>query len=325
MDPATVSSRSLKATGRREVVFGRAFFKELHKNKYLYALTVPALLYFVLFAYLPMFGMVIAFQDYNPIKGIFGSEFVGLKNFDFFFTSNDWLLVTLNTLYLNTLFIVVGLAVQVAFAVMISEIGWKPFKRVTQSLMLLPYFISWPIVSMFAVSLFATEGGLINKLLVSIQLDPIAFYQNPEVWPATLVLLKVWKATGYGVIIYLATITSIDTEIYEAARIDGASRLQAIRHITIPLLGNTTILLLLLAVGHIFYGDFGMIYALIGDNALLYPTTDVIDTFVFRALRQYSDMSMSSAIGMYQSIVGFLLVLGANTVVRRLNKDAALF
>ncbi|SDC43080.1 putative aldouronate transport system permease protein [Paenibacillus sp. UNCCL117] len=325
MKSATASPSSLKASRRREAAFGGGLLKELNRNKYLYALSLPAILYFVLFAYLPMFGMVIAFQDYNPIKGIFGSEFVGLKNFDFFFTSNDWLIVTMNTLYLNALFIGVGLAVQVVFAIMISEIGFKPFKRVTQSLMLLPYFISWPIVSMFAVSLFATEGGLINKLLVSISLDPIAFYQNPDVWPATLVLLKVWKATGYGVIIYLATITSIDTEIYEAARIDGASRLQAIRHITVPLLGNTTILLLLLAVGHIFYGDFGMIYALIGDNALLYPTTDVIDTFVFRALRQYSDMSMSSAIGMYQSIVGFLLVLGCNTVVRKLNKDAALF
>ncbi|MEK8127323.1 ABC transporter permease subunit [Paenibacillus filicis] len=325
MEPAAARPRSLEASRRQEAAFGRSFFRELYKNKYLYLLALPALLYFILFAYMPMFGMVIAFQDYNPIKGIFGSEFVGLKNFDFFFTSNDWLLVTLNTLYLNAMFITIGLAVQIVFAVMISEIGWRPFKRVTQSLMLLPYFISWPIVSMFAVSLFATDGGLINRLLAVLHLDPIAFYQNPEVWPATLVLLKVWKATGYGVIIYLATITSIDTDIYEAARIDGASRLQAIRYITVPLLGNTTILLLLLAVGHIFYGDFGMIYALIGDNALLYPTTDVIDTFVFRALRQYSDMSMSSAIGMYQSVVGFLLVLGCNTIVRRLNKDAALF
>ncbi|GAA3407427.1 ABC transporter permease [Paenibacillus hodogayensis] len=304
---------------------GQSFIKELVRNKYLYLLALPAIVFFFVFSYLPMFGIVIAFQDYNPLKGIFGSEFVGLRNFDFFFTSNDWLMVTVNTLYLNALFIGFGLLAQVVFAVMLSEILWRPYKKVTQSIMLLPYFISWPIVAMFAVSLFSTDSGFINRVLVSTGLDAIPFYQNPDIWPGTLTLLKIWKGTGYGVIIYLATIASIDREIYEAAKMDGASRLQQIRYITLPMLANTTILLLLLAVGHIFYGDFGMIYAIIGDNSLLYPTTDVIDTFVFRALRKYSDMSMSSAIGLYQAVVGFVLVLATNAIVRKANKDAALF
>lgn len=323
MQPATARKRAEPQRRRFQSISN--VFNELVRNKFLYALTLPAIVFFIVFSYLPMFGIVIAFQDFSPIKGIFGSEFVGFKNFDFFFTSNDWLKVTFNTLYLNGLFIFFGLLAQIVFAIMISEIVWKPFKKVTQSFTLLPYFISWPIVSMFAVSLFSTDSGFINQLLAAIGLDPINFYQNPDVWPATLTLLKIWKGTGYGVIIYLATIASIDQEIYEAAKIDGASRLQAIRRITLPMLTNTTILLLLLAVGHIFYGDFGMIYAIVGDNSMLYPTTDVIDTFVFRALRQYSDMSMSSAVGLYQSAVGFVLVLITNAIVRKVNKDAALF
>ncbi|PYI53342.1 ABC transporter permease [Paenibacillus flagellatus] len=326
MDSAARSGKTTTAaTSTSRPGFARSFVQELVRNKYLYLLTLPAVVFFFVFSYLPMFGVVIAFQDYNPIKGIFGSEFVGLRNFDFFFTSSDWLKVTFNTLYLNTLFIGFGLLAQIAFAIMISEIVWKPFQKATQSLTLLPYFISWPIVAMFAVSLFSTDSGFINRMLAAAGMDPIHFYQNPDIWPATLTLLKIWKGTGYGVIIYLATITSIDRDIYEAAKIDGASRLQAIRYITLPMLANTTILLLLLAVGHMFYGDFGMIYAIIGDNSMLYPTTDVIDTFVFRALRKYSDMSMSSAVGLYQSVVGFVLVLITNAIVRKVNKDAALF
>ena len=302
-----------------------SFLREIARNKYLYKLALPAIAYFLVFSYLPMFGVIIAFQDFSPVKGITGSEFVGWRNFDFFFTSNDWLLVTFNTLYLNALFIVIGLIVQIAFAIMISEMMSKPFKKIAQSLSLLPYFISWPIVAMFSVAFFATDEGLINNTLQAFGAEPIQFYQNPDIWPGLLVLLRIWKGTGYGVIIYLATIASIDSEIYEAAKIDGASRLQSIRYITLPMLTNTTILLVILAVGRIFYGDFGMIYALIGDNTMLFPTTDVIDTFVYRALRNYGDMSMSSAIGLYQSAVGFVLVLVTNGTVRKMNKDASLF
>ncbi|MCD9021109.1 ABC transporter permease [Cohnella silvisoli] len=303
----------------------QSFWNELVKNKYLYLLTLPALLYFIVFSYLPMFGIVIAFQDFSPIKGIAGSEFVGWRNFDFFFTSSDWLTVTFNTIYLNALFIVLGLIAQIAFAVMISEMFNKTFKKAIQSLTLLPYFISWPVVSMFSIAFFSTDEGLINYVLKSFGAEAINFYQDPSVWPALLVMLKIWKGTGYGIVIYLATIASIDQEIYESARMDGANRYQAIRHITLPMLTNTTILLFILAVGRIFFGDFGMIYALIGDNTLLYPTTDVIDTYVYRALRSYGDMSMSSAIGLYQSVVGFILVVITNGLVRKWNKDASLF
>jgi putative aldouronate transport system permease protein len=178
---------------------------------------------------------------------------------------------------------------------------------------------------MFAVSLFATDTGFLNVLFKVIGLQPVNYYSNPDVWPLLLVLMRVWKGTGYGVIIYLATIASIDPEIYDSAKIDGASRFRCIRHITLPLLNNTTVLLILLSVGRIFFGDFGMIYALVGDNSLLLPTTDVIDTFVFRALRQYNDISMAAAVGLYQSLVGFILVIVTNGIVRKMNKEAALF
>lgn len=317
--------RTVQSVAHQTVRKRRGFLAEIATNKHLYLLALPAILFFLIFSYLPMLGIIIAFQDYSPVKGIFGSEFTGLKNFEFFFTSRDWIQVTFNTLYLNALFLIIGIAVQIAFAIMISEIAFKPFKKVTQSLTLLPYFISWPIVSMFAVSLLATDTGFLNVLFKLFGLEPVNYYANAGVWPMLLVLMRIWKGTGYGVIIYLATIASIDPEIYDSAKIDGASRLRCIRHITIPLLNNTTVLLILLAVGRIFFGDFGMIYALVGDNSLLLPTTDVIDTFVFRALRQYNDMSMAAAVGLYQSVVGFILVIATNAIVRRINKDAALY
>lgn len=323
MEPPIRGATGVRTSKRSS--FGRSFVSELRRNKFLYVLALPMILYFFVFSYLPMFGIVVAFQDYRPIKGIMGSQFVGLKNFDFFFTSQDWLHVTFNTLYLNALFIAAGLLVQVAVAIMIAEIVWKPFKKVAQSITLLPHFISWPIVALFSVSLFSTDSGYINAMLHLIGVPPVNFYQNPDVWPGILVMLRVWKDTGYGVIIYLATIVGIDQEIYESARIDGASRFRCMWHITVPMLKNTTIVLLLLAVGRIFFGDFGMIYTIIGDNALLYSTTDVIDTFVYRALRQYGDISMSSAVGLYQSVVGFVIVLAANWIVRKMNKEAALF
>ena len=272
-----------------------------------------------------MLGIIMAFQNFSPIKGIFGSEFVGFQNFSFFFTSLDWVKVTWNTVFLNFLFIVTGLFFQLFFAILLSTISNKHFKKISQSFTLLPYFISWPIVGMFSVAFFASDIGIINSIMSFLGMNPINFYQNPNVWPLTLVMLRIWKSTGYGMIIYLAAIAGIDTEIYEAAKTDGATKLQRIRFITIPLLKSTTIMLLILALGKIFYGDFGMMYAIVGDNPLLLPTTDVIDTFVFRALRVYGDMGMSSAVGLYQSVVGFILVLTSNYIVRKVDNESALF
>lgn len=305
----------------------RGFFYELSINRYLYLLAFPGLLFFFIFNYLPMAGLYIAFLDFNPIAGLFGlgSKFVGMDNFKFFFTSNDWLLVTLNTLFLNALFITSGLAVQIFLAVGLNELGSRPYKRVSQTFMYLPNFLSWTVISVFSMAIFGTDGGLLNNLLTAFGLPGMNFYQNAGLWPGLLVALRIWKGAGFGTVIFLSTITSIDQEIYEAATIDGASRVQSILRITLPMLKKTTVMLLIMNVGWIFYGDFGMIYALVGDNPLLRSTTDVIDTFVYRALRQNNDYGMSSAVGLFQSVVGFVMVVIANSAARVLDRDSALF
>ncbi len=301
--------------------------RELARNRYLYLLTLPGILYFLVFCYMPLIGLYIAFVDYNPLAGAFGllSPFVGFENFRFFFTSNDWLLVTANTLWLNLLFITTGLAVQIFMAVALNEIANRRFKKIAQSFMFLPNFLSWTVVSVLSLALFSTDEGVVNKILTACGGTPVNFYQEAGVWPLLLVLLRLWKGVGFGTVIYLSTITSIDQELFEAARIDGANRLQGIVSITLPLLRGTTVMLLIMAVGGIFYGDFGMIYALVGDNPMLRDTTDVIDTFVYRALRLNNDVGMSSAVGLFQSVIGFFMVIGANAFTRRIDRESSLF
>lgn len=302
----------------------RSFFTELVQNKYLYLLMLPGVLFILVFEYIPLFGLVIAFQDFHPVKGILGSEFVGFKNFEFFFESKDWIKVTFNTLYLNLLFMLFGTIAAISIAIMLTEINHRWFKKITQSIVILPHFISWTVVAMFSMTLFSSDG-LLNVMLSLFGIEPISFYSTPGVWPILLVLLSVWHGAGFSSIVYLASITGIDPSIYESASMDGASRFQKIWHITLPLLKPTIIILILLALGNIFYGNFGMIYAIVGTNPLLYSTTDVIDTFVYRALMEFGDMGMSSAVGFYQSLVGFILVLTANYVTRKINSESALF
>jgi putative aldouronate transport system permease protein len=306
---------------------GRTFLQEIVHNRYLYLLTLPGLLFFIIFNYLPMAGLYIAFVKYTPIAPLFGigSPFVGLRNFEFFFTSRNWLNITANTMFLNSLFIASGLVVQIILAVSLNEMTLKGVKKVTQAFMFLPNFISWTVVSVFSIALFSTNEGLINQFIKALGGEGINFYQTPAVWPVLLVILRLWKGAGFGTVIYLATIAGIDQEIYEAAVIDGAGRLGRIWHITLPMLRTTTAMLLIMSVGGIFYGDFGMIYALVGDNPMLRPTTDVIDVYVYRALRVNNNIGMSSAVGLFQSVIGFITVVLANGIVKRLDPDSALF
>ncbi len=300
---------------------------EIAKNRYLYLLTVPGIVFLIVFNYLPMVGLYLSFVDYNPMAGLYGmkSEFVGLSNFEFFFGSGDWVAITFNTLYLNALFIVTGLAVQMFMAIGLNEVAGNRFKKLAQSFMFLPNFLSWTVVSIFSIAVFSTDTGVVNAVLTALGLEPINFYQDASKWPLILVLLKLWKGVGFGTVIYLATLAGMDQEMFEATKIDGASRFQSILYLTLPMLKTTTILLLILSVGGIFYGDFGMIFALIGDNPLLRPTTDVIDTYVYRALRMNNDIGMSSAVGLFQAFVGFILVVSVNGITRKIEKDSALF
>lgn len=307
----------------------KSFLSDVKQNFYLYLLVLPGVLFFVIFSYLPMVGITVAFQDFNVMKGLFKSDFVGLKNFEYFFSSKDWLIVTWNTVFLNILFLFSGLFFAILIAIVLSEINSKKFKKVTQSIVILPNFISWTLVSMFVFALLSTDVGFINSVLKALGFiqegQEISFYSNPNLWVGILVVLKIWKGAGFGSVIYLAAIAGMDQSMYEAAKIDGASRLQCITKITLPQLRSTAVLLTLFGIGGIFHGDLGMIYAIVGDNPSLFETTDVIDTYVFRMLRQMNEMSMSAAIGFYQSLVGLVIVFVANYLAKKFDSDSAIF
>lgn len=294
------------------------------KNYGSYLLLLPSLLFIVIFAYIPMVGVLIAFEEYDPIAGILNSEWSGFDNFKFFFSSSDWLQVTLNTLYLNFLFIVTGTVASIFIAIMMSELGKGIFVKVTQTFMTLPNFVSWATVALFSVAFFSTEG-IINNAVTAMGGSAIPFYSSPDVWPLAFVIIRLWKGAGWGAIVYMAAILGIDQSIYEAARIDGAGKTRCIFSITLPLIKNIVILMFIMSIGSIFKGDFGMIYPFIGDNTLLYPTTDVIDTYVFRALRSFTNYGRTAAVGLYQSVMGFVLVLFANWLAKRYAPESAIF
>ena len=301
------------------------FWGDVRKNKTLLLMLTPAVLFFILFAYVPMAGIVLAFKQFNYDGGIFGSPWNGLDNFRFFFESGNAWTVTRNTALYNIAFIIVNNVLQIAAAILLFEAVGKWFRKLSQTVMFLPYFISWVVVGAIAYNLFNYDVGTLNSILAAIGLERIDIYNTPSYWPFILVLVSAWKALGYGSVMYLAAITGIDTEMYEAAEIDGANVFQRIIHITIPNLYPTIIILVLLAVGNIFRGDFGMFYNMVGNNGLLFSSTDVIDTFVFRSLTTSNEIGLSAAAGFFQSVLGFATILLANYAVRKYDKDHALF
>ncbi|WP_405168815.1 ABC transporter permease [Paenibacillus sp. FSL H3-0286] len=304
---------------------GHTFWSDLKNYRVLLLMLAPAVAFFLLFAYVPMAGIIIAFKHYDYAGGIFGSAWNGLDNFRFFFESGDAWRVTRNTALYNIAFIVVNNSLQIFAAIMLFEVGGKWFRKITQSALFLPYFISWVVVGAIAYNLLNYDIGTVNALLRGIGLQPVDIYNTPSYWPYILVIVSAWNSLGYGTVMYLAAITGIDTEMYEAAEIDGANIFQRIMKVTIPNLYPTIIILVLLAVGNIFRGDFGMFYNMIGNNGLLFSSTDVIDTFVFRSLITSNDIGMSAAAGVFQSVLGFATIMSVNYAVRKYDKDRALF
>ncbi|OMF07018.1 sugar ABC transporter permease [Paenibacillus sp. FSL H7-0331] len=300
-------------------------FSDIHKNGTSYLLVLPAMVYTFIFGYMTYPYMIIAFQRFNYTKGIFNSEWVGLENFEFFFRSYKALTVTFNTIFLNLLFIVFGTLMALVISLVLNELRKKLFVKISQSVMLFPHFISWIVVSYVLYAFFSMDMGLVNQMLNKLGIASVNWYTEPEVWPAILTVMHVWKGAGMSAVIYLATITGIDETLYEAAEIDGANRWQMCMRITLPLMMPTVVILTLLSIGKIMYGDFGMIYALVGDNGTLYSTTDIIDTYVFRSLRQIGDPSEAMAVGLFQSVVGFILVFGTNAITRKFFKEGALY
>ncbi|TBL68298.1 ABC transporter permease [Paenibacillus thalictri] len=287
---------------------------------------LPGIAYFLINNYLPMFGLVIAFKDINFAKGIWASDWVGFKNFEYLFKTKDAWIITRNTILYNGLFIVLNLAAALTAAIILNEVRRQLLKRVYQSLILLPHLISSVIIGYLVYAMLSMETGFVNKTLLPwLGIGEIAWYSEPQYWPFILPLVSMWKQAGYLCVIYLASIIGIDKEYYEAAKIDGASKWQQIRGITIPLIMPVIMIMTLLQIGRIFYSDFGLFYQVPLNSGAILDTTNVIDTYVFRALITLGDVSMSSAAGVYQSLVGFVLVLTANYITRRINKDNALF
>jgi putative aldouronate transport system permease protein len=287
----------------------------------------PALLLLLLFNYLPMAGLVAAFEDYRPREGFLHSSWVGLENFRYLFTGSDTWHITYNTVLMNALIIAATLVCSLALALLLNEVRDRSPRaaKVYQSAMFLPFVFSWVVVSYFVLAFLDADHGLANQVLKAFGAHPVDWYSDPGPWRIVLVVVAVWKGVGFWVVAYLAAILAIDPAYYEAAAIDGASRWQQSRRITLPLLTPMISINLLLDISHIFHADFGLFFQVPRNSTPLYPTTDVIDTYVYRSLTSLGDVGMSAAAGLYQAFVGFVLVVGANWLVRRRDPDKALF
>lgn len=298
--------------------------KSMKKNKILLFMLVPPIVFVVIFSYIPMFGIIAAFKNYNYTGGFLRSPWVGFNNFRYLFVTGKIWALTRNTLLYNIAFIFFGIIFEVGFAILLSEITGRIFKKVTQGFIFLPYFISWVVVSTIMLNIFG-ENGVLNSILGAFGVQDFSIYQHVTLWPVVMVLVKLWKQTGYGTVVYLAAIAGIGQEMIEAAQIDGASIWQRIRYITIPSLKPAIFIMTLLAIGNIFRGDFGMFYQLVGSNQLLLQSSDVIDTYVYRSLITTPNIGMSAAAGLYQSVLCFVTICAANYIVKRFDPDYTLF
>ncbi len=295
-----------------------------NKVKALSLMALPSILLFFVFNYTPMFGMILAFKDYKYDKGILGSPWAGMKNFKFFFESMYAWRVTRNTIVHNMVFIFVTLVLAVIVALILYEITQKHLIKFYQTVMFTPYFLSMSVVAFVAYAFFNADMGVLNNLLESMGKESVLWYSDPNKWIFIMPIIYVWKNVGYYVIIYYAGLMGIDNSYFEAAEIDGATKLQQIRYITLPLLSSIIIVMVILQVGRIFYSDFGQFYLVPRDSGSLYSVVDVIDTYIYRALRVTGDVGVSSAVGVYQSVVGFILVMVTNFIVRKIDADSAI-
>jgi putative aldouronate transport system permease protein len=289
-------------------------------------MALPALLYLFINNYVPMFGLFIAFKQIDYAKGIFGSDWVGLKNFQYLFSTQDAYVITRNTILYNIAFIILLNTVGVAVGIMLSEVRRRRMTKFYQTTILLPQLISIIIIANVVFAFLSNESGFLNKTIFpALGISPVSFYSEARLWPFILVFVYIWNRIGYSSVIYFAAVIGIDRELYEAALVDGASKRKQIQHITLPLLKPTIVTLVLMQVGRIFYSDFGLFYQVPMNAGALFSTTNVIDTYVYRGLLQLNNIAMASAAGAYQSIIGFLTVVMVNLLVRKIDRESALF
>ncbi len=309
--------------GKRSIKSNR--WKVFKKSYQLSLMSLPAIMLFIIFNYIPMFGIVLAFKKLKFNLGFLKSPWVGLENFKFFFNSQDAWVITRNTIGLNALFIIAGLIVSITFAILLNEITKKVFVKTYQTAMFFPYFLSWVVVGYMLYAILNDRLGILNNVLQSLGAQPVSWYSNPSYWPVILLIVYLWKNVGYLSIIYYAGIMGIDNALIEAAIVDGANKLQVIKSIILPMLLPIITVMTLLQIGRIFYADFGMFYYLPNDVGALYPTTQVIDTYVYRALRVTGQVGMATAAGFFQAVVGLFMVLTCNFIVKKSNDENAIF
>lgn len=292
----------------------------------IYIMALPGMIYLLINNYMPMGGIIIAFKEINFQQGILNSPWAGLKNFEYLFKTSDAWVITRNTILYNLVFIILGTILAIVVAILLNEITSKFASRFYQSVILIPFLMSMVVVSYLVYAMLSSDTGFINKtILKSMGEEPISWYTTPKYWPFILTIVSLWKSFGFSTVIFLASIVGINKDYYEAAKIDGASKWQQIRSITLPMLKPTIIILTILNIGRIFYSDFGLFYQVPMNSGALFSVTNTIDTYVYRGLMQLGDMSMSAAAGVYQSFVGFALVMITNYIVKRVSRDDALF
>ena len=289
-------------------------------------MALPTIIFLLMFCYAPMFGLVMAFQDFKVDKGFFGSQFVGLNNFKFLFSSTDAWVITRNTVCYNLVFIVVNTSLAILMSLMLSELHSSKLAKTLQTIYMLPYFLAWTVVAIVLSGFLDRGYGLVNKIIQAVGgKGKTDWYKERELWPWLFVFLNAWKGVGYSTVLYLAVISGISNDYYEAAVLDGASKLQQARYITLPHLRTVMCITLIMSLGGIFRGDFGLFYSVTKDSGRLYPVSDVIDTYIYRSLTTMSNSGMTAAAGFYQSVVGFLTLMFANWVVTKIDADSAMF
>lgn len=306
----------------------KAFVKNVMKNKVYLLMLLPGVIWFILFSYVPMFGISVAFKDFDYAKGIFHSDWIGFKNFEFLFKAKDAFIILRNTLLYNIVWIPLTIFTAVAFAVMYDAIGKRKVRRWakgTQTLSLMPYFLSWIVISYFVTALLDFDKGVINKWLISLGREPVNWYFEPSKWPVILTIAHIWKGVGYSSIIYYSTIRGFSPEYYEAAWLDGANWYQQLRHITLPLLKPTITIMFILAIGSILSSDFGLFYFVPKNSGMLYSTTSTLDTYIYNGMTAGGDYALTGAANFLKSVTGFVLVLVTNSIVRKISPDNSLF
>jgi len=311
------------ASQRRIAAF-RKIWIEIKKATPLTLLAAPGIVLIFVLNYLPMYGLVLPFKNYKTGLGFWRSEWVGLKNFNFLFTSNTLPGVLRNTILYNLVFILIGTVMSTGVALLLFELS-KKLTAVFQTILFVPYFVSWVVVSYAAMAILDFKNGSANHLLAMFGAEPVLWYNDPKYWPPVILVAAVWKGLGYASVIYYAALMGVNPEFYESATIDGAGMLKKAWHISIPSIKNLIVMIGIMNVGKIFYSDFGLFYNVPLNSPLLYKTTDVIDTFVYRTLTSMGDIGMASAAGFFQSVCGFVLVIFTNWVVRRISEDSSLF